>query len=805
MGAAIGGRRELASSVLVDVRYALRSMSQSKVVTSAALLTLALGIGANTAMFSVVRGVLLKPLDFPDPERIVQVEPGTVFSAEQIDALSEVSGLGSLSALGAQSLVLKTDTDARELRALYVDGDHFDTFGLQPALGRALRDSDSRPGADPVVVLGHSFWQRQFGGELGVIGSTVRLSGDGASERIVVGVLPPEYPVVEWLPDVVIPHRLEPGSHDHADNLRFSAVGRLAPGVTLESAELELRDVAGRHAEQGAKNFDLESARTLELETYREARVGDVGTQLWLLLGVVALVLLITCANVANLLLARSVTRVAEISVRRALGAARDRIVRQLLTESLVLGAIGGVCGITLAWFALPLLVGALPENLPRASEIELDTTVLCFSVLISIVAATVFGLGPALRLARPAAASLRSTRSVGSSGVNRLLVAGQIALSVVLVSCCGLLIRSLEELQSVEAGFVSEDLYALRVSPPVDVYPEEDDLRRYYREVLEAVRASPSVERAGAISSLPLTRARLGVAISPDGQPVPERDAPFYVSYRAVSTDTFRTMQIPLLEGRDLSDQDLAGSTPYGVINNELARRLWPDESAVGRRISWPDGSHWLTVAGVVGDVRDADLASEVAPLVYASYEQESWVRSLYLTARARRGMDPLVEMRSAVKSVDPFVPIESETSMEGVVRRSLATPRFHALFFSWFSILALVLSCVGLYGMTAHQVAQRTSEYGVRMTFGASVLDVLFGVVRDSLWQIGLGVSVGALGVLFVGQWLEGMLHDVSRLDPLVLGSTIVGLSAVAIVVALLGARRAVTLEPLSALRND
>ena len=531
--------RELGSSVLSDVRFALRAMKRLDTASLAAVLTLALGIGANTAMFSVVRGVILKPLDFPEAERIVQLSPGSVFSAEQVDALAESSSFRSLTALGVEALVFRSQSDARELRALAVDAGHFETFGVRPAIGRALRDSDMAPGAEPVALLGHGFWRRELGGDLAVIGETLQLSGAGAGERTIIGILPARYQVVDWAPAVLIPHGLEPGSHDYVDNLRFWAVGRLADGKGPQSAAQELRHLAGRYAAAGEKNFDREAAASLEVETYREARVGDVGAQLWApvrsghrgALDLVRQPLPISCW-------ARSSARIGELSVRRALGADRRRVFRQLLTESLVLGFLGAVSGILVAWLAMPLLVGALPESLPRLNEIRLDGLVLAFALVTAVVAAAVSGLAPALRMAQPATTWGKVVGQPGGRplSLSRLLVAAQIGMSVVLVSCCGLLVRSLDGLQDVQAGFDSDGLYALGLTPPLDSYPEEDDLRRYYRDVVEAVSAQPAIAAAGSISSLPLTRSRLGVAISPDGAPVPEREPPFYVSYRVVS-----------------------------------------------------------------------------------------------------------------------------------------------------------------------------------------------------------------------------------------------------------------------------
>lgn len=792
-----------ADASLQDARAAARSVVRTPAVTVAVVATLALGIGSTTLMMSVVRSVVLRPLPFPQSAELVRIGPMPA-TAQQIEGLRSVDSLVGVTALSGDRLILEKNGRAEQVLGTLVDGHHHEIFGAPPALGRGLRAADSLPGAEPVVVLGHSLWQEQFGGDRDILGRSVRLIGDGAEQRTVVGVQGDEYRPGPWQAGFLIPHRYETGSHDWEDMARFWAVARIRPGASVESVQAEVRSVAGNMAAQGL-GFSVPQARELTVSSLLESRVGAIGPRLLALLGTVVLVLLIGCANVANLMLVRALARRGEFAVRRSLGADRTRLVRQLLAEGFLFAFLGGGGGVVLAWSVLPWLRDRLPGSLPRVSEIRMDVQVLVASAALAGLVAMLFTLAPTLRLLREGGAGRRVLGETdGTRRRQFLLLAGQFALTVVLLSCCGLLFKSFLQLQSVDPGLRVASVSSWRVDPPALRYPEGEERSAYVDQVVEAVAALPGVEEVGAISTLPLSGGRLGVGISRDSQPVPEAERAMMVSYRAITPGYLPTVDVPLIAGRNIEPTDRAGSVPVGLVNERFVSQMFDSPgSALGRMLYWPDGSEWFTVVGVVGDVHQSDLATPVEPEVYVPYRQETWAGGMHVLARgsevARRAVGP------AVEAVDPLVPVRDGGSLEQALAAATAGARFNVLFFAGFAGLGVALAAVGLAGLTQFVISRRRSEFGLRLALGSDgarlVRHIVFGVFKP----VAAGLVLGAVAALFAGRVVGALLFETSPQDPMVLLSVIAGLGALALALGGAAARKALGIQPSEALRAD
>ena len=786
-----------------DLRAAARSVRRTPTVTLAVVVTLALGIGSTTLMMSVVRSVVLRPLPFPASAELVQIGPMPA-TAQQIEGLRAVESLVGVTALSGDRLILERDGRAEQVLGTLVDGHHHEVFGAPPLLGRGLRPEDSLPGAEPVVVLGQDLWLQTFGGDRGIVGRSVRLIGDGAEQRTVVGVHGADYRPGPWQAGFLIPHRYEAGSHDWDDMARFWAVARVRPGASLDAVQAEVRSVAATMAAEGL-GYSVPLARELSVSSLLESRVGAVGPRLLALLGTVVLVLLIGCANVANLMLVRALARRNEFAVRRSLGADRARLVRQLLAEGSIFALLGGGGGVALAWLTLPWLRDRLPSSLPRVSEIHMDVQVLVGSAILAGLVATLFTLAPTLRLLRE---GVGGRRVVGETDGTRrrqfLLLAGQFALTVVLLACCGLLFKSFLRLQSVDPGLKVDAVSSWRVDPPAQRYPEGDARSTYVDQVLDAVGAVPGVEEVGAISTLPLSGGRLGVGISRNAQPVPEGERAMMVSYRAITPGYVPTVDVPLIAGRNIEPTDRAGTVPVGLVNERfVSERFGNAESALGQMLHWPDGSEWFTVVGVVGDVHQSDLATAVEPEVYVPYRQETWAGGMHVLAKgseaARRGVG------AAVEAVDPLVPVRSGGSMRETLAAAMAGARFNLLFFASFAALGIALAAVGLAGLTQFVISRRRGEFGLRLALGSDgarlVRHIVIGVLRPVL----AGLLVGSVGALFTGRVVGALLFETSAQDPVVLATVVTFLGALAVALGGFAARKALRIEPSEALRSE
>lgn len=810
-----------------DLRWAARSIARNPLLATAAVVTLALGIGAGTAVFSVVHGLLLKPLPYAEPDRLVSVWPEQNFNKALVRRIAEaVPALEGISGISNGELVLTGDGPAEQLRGSLVSVSHFDLLGVQPALGRSFRPEESVPGEDGVVILSHGLWTRRFGADPDVLGRTIRLSGADHESRTVIGVLPEGYRPVSDSGD---PPQLwaplsDPESwsvHDDSSWYVNWRVGRLAPGATLAQATAQLRAEALRLKSEGSNAFAEEVVRTAEVVPLGRGSADELTRPLWLLLGAVGLVLLIACANVANLLLARGEGRERELAVRRALGAGRTRIARQLLTESTLLGVAGGLLGIAVAYGAVEVLAAGAASVLPRAGEVAVDGTVLLFALGASFLAAAVFGALPALQGARGAAGTggsdaetLRNGArgALGGAGgrLPRWLIGAEVALAVVVVVACGLMLRSLHALYSVDPGFDAESVLTFQVTPPETKYPDPAAVNRFYDRLLERIDAMPGVRSAGGIQLLPLTGGNWGFPSYPEGYVVAEGDVPPSLNFRIVRPGYMEAVRMPLLAGRRLADTDGVGDAPdLAVVNEALAREYFPGgaEAALGRKIRFfgPEGPE-VAIVGVVGDVRQFALDLEPQPEVYVTAQEWSWPVALWMTVRTEG--DPMRlagDVRRAVAEIDADVPVARLDRMEAVVARSAGTRRFVAVLLTAFGALALVLGAIGVFGVTAYSVARRLPELGLRKALGATPGGLVGETLARGLRPVAAGIVVGVVAALAVSRLLASLLFGVAPRDPLTIAAAagfllLVGAAAVA-----LPALRASKVDPMRVLRDE
>ena len=809
-------------SILQDIRYGFRSLLKSPVFALAAVLTLALGIGANAAIFSMVNAVLLRPLPYPEPEQLVRIysayperdiSRGTVSPHDFRDWRDQSESFSQMTAFPVISMggfVLTGNERPERVLAHFVEEGFFETLPVAPLLGRPIALADHAEGDNTVAVLSYSTWQARFGGDSAIVGSTITLSD---TPYTVIGVMPAgfDYPSTEgevWVPLSVIPESGVPRRRV----VRFlHAVGRLAPGVTVEGARADLGTVAKRlAAEYPDSNEQLTEVSIVPL---RDQMTGDSRTGLLTLLGAVGVVLLICCANVANLMLVRAQGRTREFAVRAALGAGRARLARQLLTESALLAAIGGVAGLLLASVAIRTLVATAPDELPRLAEVGIDPTVVAFSLLVSLLTGLVFGLAPAWRAWR---GDLQSElKLAGGSGAQTdgrvrmrgLLIVAEVALVVVLVIGAGLLLRSLNELLQVEPGFHGDRAVAMQVSAPSYKLEESSDISQFFADILQSVRDVPGVEVAGLIRPMPLTPDTfqgedIGFAIV--GQPVPpERQEP-KAYLRWASDDAFAAMGIPLLADREFDERDNREAGELrGIINQAMAERHFPNGDAVGSRLSAGGGE--LAIIGVVGNVTQGSLDEEIVNVVYTPVEQitRSGMTLVVRTRAEPAGLQAAVN--EAIWAVNPDQTIENVVALDALVNASVSEPRFSAMLVALFAGLALTLAAIGIYGVVANSVAQRNREIGIRMALGACGTDVARWVVGQGMFWVGTGIVIGLMIAAAASRLIASLLYGVTATDiPTYVGAAAV-LTLVALAASLIPARRAIAIDPVQSLRAD
>lgn len=814
-------RTEWFAEMRQDVTYALRQLRRYPAFALLTTLTLGIGIGATTSIFSAVYAVVLRALPYSEPERIVVVHSSQGGNDESVSAATffawrdDVKSLRDLAAIEYSNFTLAEKGEAAiQVGAARVSAAYFPLLGVSPQLGRVFRPEEETPGRDQVVILSHRLWVQRFASDPHIVGRTL-LSNSRQVE--IVGVMPKSFDLSTDGEEIWAPMALSP--EERADYAKgFLAVyGRLRPGATVAQATTEAKASSARLAERQSRVNDKRSVR---IEPLFDSIVGSLRERLFILLGAVGLVLLIACGNVANLLLARGAARWREVAVRAAIGAGRGRIVRQLLTESAVLGVLGGSVGLVLATWGIKLIVLLSPVGVPRLDQARLDWPTLTFALALSLVSAVLFGLVPALRLA---GANLQATlkeggRAVGAGStrdlLRRALVTAEVALSLVLLAGAGLLIRSGIQLQRVDPGFDPSHLFTAAMSLPRADYPTTESVTRAYGDIVERIRRTAGVQSAALVFSIPMFGANASAGINPEGR-AQDASGQVSVDLHVATPGIFATMRIPVTSGRDLTDYDRAGAPRVAILNEAAARTIWPNESAIGKRFGLSrDSSNalvWWEVVGVVGDIRERGLRDAPRPSMYLSLSQvppliiDALQRTMFVVARSRG--EPLALTKGIARSVgavDPGLPLFAINSMDARFVESLAGARFNTALLSVLGAIGLALATVGIFGVISYFVSQRTQEIGLRMALGATPRRVLVLVVEQGLRPVVLGVVVGLAGAVAATRLLQALLFGVTPTDPLTLTGVAVVISAIAVVAAMVPARRATRIDPLSALRE-
>ena len=806
------------NTIRSDLKYAARSLRRTPGFAAIAVVTLALGIGANTAIFSVVHNVLLQPLALVEPERVVRVfhdapeagfatTPGAFSPPDFEDLQRDNAAFASLAAYyfipGQSETSLLGGGAPQELDTAFVSADFFSLLGVPPLLGRTPGAAENVPGTDQVVVLSHGLWQARFGADPGIVGRNVTLD---SGKFTVIGVMPaafdfPSRKAAMWVPLSLI-------GEDDIPTMRglrwMDVVGRLAPEVTVAAAD----DAADGVMQRLAREYPdtNEDWTGVTVQTLKASLVGDLRPALFVLLGAVALVLLIACANLANLLLARGSARGSEFAVRSALGADRGRLVRQLLTESLLLALAGGALGLGLAYAGLDALVALSAGTIPRPDEIGVDLRVAGFALAASVLTGVLFGLAPALAASKP---DLQESLGDGGRsasagrrgrGLRDALVIAQTALAVVLLAGAGLLLRSFWNLTHVDPGFSGENVLSLSISTPSEVISDDERRAAYRREILARIGSLPGVLAVGGSKTVPLHGGGEGYAFTVAGQPEPVAPESGVL---IVTPGYFRALGIPLLRGREFTDNDEASEALVLMVNEAFARRYLPAREPVGATLSL--GDEELRVVGLVGDVRTEGIAREPAPAVYApAYLLPRSSMKLFI----RTTSDPLqvaAAVRETIWDINPNQPISDITTMQKVMSETVARPRFFTLLLGGFAGLAMVLAALGVYGVIAYAVSRRTSEIGIRMALGASTGNVLRLAIAQGLAPAVAGLAIGLVAAVLLTRLLSGLLYDVAAVDPATFGGVALLLVIVALLAGWLPARRAARVNPAFALRQD
>jgi len=793
--------------------------------TAIAVITLALGIGANTAIFSVVYAVLLRPLPYAEPDRLVLLwtrlekiglEQNWVSEPEVLDFREQSQLFESFGVVSGTSFVLTGGVEPEQVNGAEISTNFFSVLRTKIKAGRDFSPDEEIPGAPRVAILSHSFWQSHYGGEQSVLGTTVYLSGKPAT---VVGVLPPNFtlmvPQEALVPanvDVWTPYAVEYAKQDR-DSHGLTVIARMKPGVTLAQAQEEMNGIAGRLYTQYYTHTGFE----VKVVSLHGDIVKKMRPALLVLLAAVGFVLLIACANVANLLLGRTAAREKELAIRAALGAGRIRLLRQLLTESVLLALLGGAAGVMLAGWGVDALLALSPADLPRIDEVKIDGRVLMLTFAVAALTGVLFGLIPALKassinLSKTLKEGSRSVAGGGSHRLRRVIVVAEIALSLVLLVGAGLLMRSFLRLMRVDPGFDSHNVLTMKVQVPRSKYKDGPAVANFYQQLLEKIQALPGVESAGAVSHLPLSGDYWGGTLTFEGVTAnAERGnlASFEVDQRVITPDYFAAMKTPLLEGRSFTLQDVSGKPVVAVIDETLAHRLWPDVSPIGRRFTFgrfpekPD--IWVEIVGVVRHIRHHKLDANVREEVYYPHAMRSFSG---MTLAIRATSDPLSltgAVREAVRSIDRDQPVYRIRTMDELVAAARAPARFTLLLLLVFAGVAAVLAVVGIYGVISHAVTERTHEIGVRMALGADASDVLKLVVGQGLILTLIGIAIGLIASLVVTRVMTGLLYGVTATDAMTFVSVPFLLTGVALAASFVPARRAMSVDPMTALRHE
>ena len=796
-----------------DLRYGIRSLLKQPVFALVAISTLALAIGGNSAMFTVVNAVLLRPLQYPESDRLVVLEGSnpargitrsSMSTLDFVDWQSQNKVFEHMAAFISGGNLLNTGEETERVRATWVTGDFFSVLRSPGLRGRTLQPDDAQTGHDAVAVISYGLWQRRFGADEKLVGKQVTLSGKSST---IVGVMPKEFNYPDQT-ELWVPFPLD--MTEHRDNRYLSVVARLKPGANVSQAQAELDTINQRLAQSYTETNTGWTARVSNLQ---DNLVGQVRLSLLVLLFAVVFVLLIACANIANLLLARGTSRQREIALRSALGASRFRIVRQLLTESFVLSLVGGGLGLMLGFWLTRLLVAISPANTPRFDEIRPDSRVFIFTIAITVLTSLVFGLAPALQASRINQAERLKEGSRGNAGsghskrLRGALMVAEIAMSFMLLVGAGLLIKSFLHLREVNPGLNPDHVLTVRVVAPPAKYKEDAQRAAFFREVNERLQSLPGVQSVGMILSLPLggDTFNLWRGYIREGRPaIPEENGD--AAYLPISPDYFRTLQVPLISGRAFTNQDTDQSTKVIIVNETTARRLWPGQSPIGRHITiWRDDKFPREIVGVVGETK-ASLDNEPGEQMFVPYAQDPTWPTMSLVIRTNS--DPAAisaAVRNEVRAVDKTAPVYNVRTMNDVLATSVAPRRTPMLLLTAFAGVALMLAMMGIYGVTAYYVTQRTQEIGIRMALGAQIRDVLKLVLKGGMGLAVIGVGAGLLGAFVLTRWMTTLLFGVKPTDWITFAAVSACLLFTALLACYLPARRATKVDPLVALRYE
>lgn len=811
-----------------DLSHSIRALFKHPGFTAVAGLSLAIGIGANSAIFSVTNALLLRPLPYKNADRLVILwsrspglnVPQDWFSPGQyLDIKSQNRVFDETSISIGGSFNLTSEGPPEHVDGARVSSSLFSLLGAGPTLGRVFLPKEDEPGTPQTVILSNGFWQRHFGADASVIGRTLTLNG---SEFTVVGVMPADFslnkevmPAVNGIQnaDLLVPLPMNESARANRGNEDFNIFARLKPGITIVQAQAEMDVIADRMKQQYPGNYPPSGGLTISVVPLLEQVVGDIGLSLRVLFAAVGFVLLIACANVANLLLSRAATRQKEIAIRTALGASRTRLIRQLLAESMLLALGGGSVGLLVAALAVKGLRQFAPDNIPRLTEIGIDARVIAFTFVTALLTGIVFGLAPALRASRADINQVlkeggRSSGSASGGGnrTRKLLVVSEIALSLLLLIGAVLLLRSYQRIGNAYPGFNPHNVLSLRLQLPAAKYPNPDAIIAFFRRVGEVLDRSPEIESAATTYSLPMSTVALAwEPITVEGY-VPKNSQDSIISnVRIVSPDYFRTMGVPLLKGRYFDDHDTKGAPETVIVDQALAERFWPNESPIGKRLQRGGSSTWRTVVGMVSDAKQYSSEKEPPIAVYFPFEQYV-ARSMFLVIRT--GPDPAQMTGTITKDIqalDPDMPVFDVNTMDQRLHLSLARRRFSMFLLGAFAVIASVLAAIGIYGVMSYSVTQRTHEIGVRVALGAGPGNILTLVIRQGLALATVGTGVGLLSASLLTRVMSRLLFEVSATDPMTFVATPLMLAVVSVLASYIPARRAARVDPMVALRCE
>lgn len=804
-------------TLIQDLRYAVRMLIKKPGFTVVVVAALALGIGANTAIFSIVNSILLRPLPYRDPDRLamiwmdnkrMNVDQDIHSYANYVDYRDQNQVFESMAAYYGISLNLVGVGEPERIIGSAASASLFEVLGVDPQLGRVFTADEEQIGQDRVAILSHGLWRRRFGGDPNIVGQEIQVSD---VSRTVIGVMPASFKFPYKDAEIWVPMALNENQKQSRGSFGYYAIGRLKPGVSIQQAQAEMGTIASNLA---SRYPDMLEGFGVNIVPLHRQVTGKVRPALLVLLGTVAFVLLIACANVANLLLARAASREREIAIRTALGANRIRLVRQLLTESALLGLAGGAVGLLIAYWGLNALIALSPEDIPRLDQIGIDGRVLGFTLLVSLLTGLVFGLAPAIQASKPDLnESLKESGRSTTAGVERrrvrsALVVIEVALSLVLLIGAGLMIRSFSQLQKVDLGFNPDRLVSMNIQLSRTKYQGQLSTQ-FFRQLIERVETMPGVESAGATTAIFIDALPNSTNFTLEGKPPMPAAEQIETPVDAVTPSYFRTMGIALLSGREFTEQDGLESMPVAIINDTFARRFWPGEEPVGKRFKFGDsGSQapWMTIVGVVGDMRRTGLDVDVRCETFLPYTQRRFIGFLSLVVRARS--DPRViatAVRDQVWSIDSGQPVSHIRTMDQLLDGMMAQRRLNMVLFALFGGVALVLAAVGVYGVISYSVTQRIHEIGIRMALGADRGDVLRMIVRNGMTLVLIGVAIGLIAAFGLTRLMTALLFGVSATDLATFVAVSGILSGVALAACFVPALRAIKVDPMVALRYE